>query len=243
MEVNEFFNENYGFYNQDLLEYDYYFMEFIKNKKDSNSNVLDIGGGNGNFSKLVIKNCPDIDITILDPSEKLLSNLNDPKINKIVGKLPDDIPLDNEFDFIHIKEVLHHITGNTTFKSKLVVKDALNNLKYILSDDGFLLIHELYYEGFLISKFPNYLIFYSLKLQNKLNIKMPAKEFLLGLNVYFYTRNELKSMLNECGFQIIGYKVDRWSNNLQKKILLIKNWGRVLIIAKKNRCNLLENKI
>lgn len=233
MEVDEFFNENYDFYNQRLLGYDYDFMEFIKNKKDRNVNILDVGGGNGNFSKLVVQNCPYVNITILDPSEKLLSKVNDPKISKVVGKLPDNIPLESKFDVIHIKEVLHHITGNSVFESKLLVKRSLKNLKYFLNDNGVLLIHEIYYEGFLIPTFVNCLIFYLLKLQNNFNIKIPAKEFILGLNIYFYTRNELKSILNECGFRIIHYRVDNWDNNIQKKIMLLKNWGRVLIIAEK----------
>jgi len=234
MEAGEFFDENSGFYSQTPLKYDYDFMNFIKNRKKRKVSLLDIGGGNGNFSKLMIQNCHDANVTILDPSKKLLDKVNDPRITKVIGKLPDTIPLEVEFDFIHIKEVLHHITGNTIPESKLLVKDSLNNIKKILSDNGFLLIHEIYYEGFLIPSFPNYLIFYLLKLQNKFNAKIPTKEFLLGLNIYFYTRNELKMMLNECGFQIIDYKIDKWDENAQKRIMLLKNWGRVLIIAKKH---------
>lgn len=234
MGIGEFFDDNADFYNQDLLNYDYDFMEFIKYKNNFNVNILDIGGGNGNFSKLVIQNCPNANITILDPSEKLLSKVNDPKINKVIGKLPNDIPLELKFDFIHIKEVLHHITGNTISKSRKLVKKSLNNLKSFLNDEGFLLIHELYYEGFLIPNFPNYLLFYLLKLQNMLNVKIPAKEFILDLYIYFYTRNELEIMLNECGFRIIDYKIDKFSNNMQKKLMLLKDWGRILIIAKKD---------
>ncbi len=227
MGIGEFFNDNSDFYNQDLLKYDYDFMEFIKHKNNRSINILDIGGGNGNFSKLVTLNCPNTNITILDPSEKLLSKVNNPKINKVVGKLPNDIPLEIEFDFIHIKEILHHITGNTIFKSKTLVKESLNNLKNFLSDDGFLLIHELYYEGFVIPKFPNYLIFYLLKLQNMFNIKIPTKEFILGLYINFYTGKELKLMLNECGFRIIDCKIDKFSNNTQKTYV-IKRLGKDL---------------
>ena len=237
MEAGEFFNKNHDFYNQDLLKYDYDFMEFIKNKNNHKFRILDIGGGNGNFSKLLIQNCPDASITILDPSEMLLNKINNPKINKVIGKLPDNISLNSKFDFIHIKEVLHHITGNTVFESKSLVKKSLNILKTLLNDGGILLIHELYYEGFLIPEFPNYLIFYLLKFQNTANVKIPIKEFILGLYIYFYTREELKTMLNECGFQIIDYKVEKFSNNIQKKFMLLKDWGRILIIAK-----LLEDK-
>lgn len=235
MEASEFFDENSDFYDPNLLKYDYEFMEFIKNGNGQNISILDVGGGSGNFSKLIMQNCVNVNITILDPSEKLLNKVNNPKINKINGKLPDSIPINSKFDFIHIKNVLHHITGSTVLESKLLVKNSLNNLKMLLNDDGFLLIHDLCYEGFLIPKFPNYLIFYLLKLQNKLNVKIPFKEFLLGLNVYFYTKNELESILNECGFQIIEFKFNKWDDSTQKKVMLIKNWGILLIIAKKNK--------
>ena len=65
-----FFDENSYVYNQKVLPFDYYFMKFIQNHESNNDNLLDIGGGNGNFSNLIIENCPDINVTILDSFKK-----------------------------------------------------------------------------------------------------------------------------------------------------------------------------
>ena len=97
------------------------------------------------------------------------------------------------------------------------------------------MIHEDFYEGYLIPKMPSYLIFYILKIQNMLKIELPLKEFISGLTVYFYTRKYLKKTLNECGFEIVDIKHDYWSDTYKKNLMLLKDWGRILIIAKKLR--------
>ena len=233
MDAGEFFDENYEFYNKDLNHHDHDFLMFIKNNKNRNGALLDVGGGSGNFSKLVVNNFPDFYVTIIDPSRKLLSRIDNPKINKIIGKLPDDISLNRKYDYIHMKEVLHHIIGKTVSDSNNLLKDSLNSLKPFLNEEGYLMINELYYEGFLFPKLPSYIIFYLLLLQRKFNLKIPSSEFIVGLQVYFYTRKELKLILEECGFEIVEYKTTKWRSCIKKNILLIKNWGRVLIVAKK----------
>ena len=162
-----------------------------------------------------------------------MSEISNPKITKIVGKLPDEIHLNGNFTFIHIKEVLHHITGKTVSESNLLLKESLMCVNGLLDKNGFILIHEDFYEGYLIPKMPSYLIFYILKIQNMLKIELPLKEFISGLTVYFYTRKYLKKTLNECGFEIVDIKHDYWSDTYKKNLMLLKKWGRILIIAKK----------
>ncbi|MEN4005778.1 MAG: methyltransferase domain-containing protein [Methanobacteriaceae archaeon] len=232
MDVGDYFDENYERYDQNLLDQDHEFAKFIQKNKNIDSTLLDVGG-NGNFSKLVRHNFPDMHVTIIDPSKKLLSKIEDPEIKKIDGRLPYNIPMDVKYDFIHIKEVLHHITGKNITDTKKLLKESLKNLKMILNENGFLMIHEIYVEGFLFPELPSYIMFYALILQNRLNLKLPIDDSFLGLEVYFYTRKELKDLLKECGFEIVTYKTYEWSNTIRKKMLLVKNWGRVLIIAKK----------
>lgn len=123
-DIGAFFDDN-NFYDQQISQFDFYFMKFIKNHQLNDSTLSDIGGGSGNFSNLITDNCPNVNVTILDPSKKLLSKIKNPKITKIVGKLPDEIPLDCNYNFIHIKEVMHHITGNTVYESNKLLKDSL----------------------------------------------------------------------------------------------------------------------
>lgn len=141
--------------------------------------------------------------------------------------------MDNKYDYIHIKEVLHHVTGKTVSESNLSLKNSILRVHELLEKNGILLIHEEFYEGYLIQNLQSYVIFYLLKIQNRLKIKLPVKEFILGLDVYFYTRKELKKIIEECGFEILDIKVDYGLTDSKKELLLIKNWGRILIIAKK----------
>ncbi len=79
-----------------------------------------------------------------------------------------------------------------------------------------------------------------------LNVKFPTKELLKGLKVCFYTRGELSSYFIEWGFEIIDQRDFSWDDNsignkykykyiyIKKKLLLLKNWGDVLFILKKN---------
>ena len=102
-----------------------------------------------------------------------------------------------------------------------------------MKNDGFLLIHELFYESYLIPTLSRSLIFYLLTSQNNLKIKAPAKEFFMDLKVCFYTRPEFKSILNDCGFKVIDFYEENWSDNFKKRALILRNWGRMLFIVKK----------
>lgn len=131
MDVKEFFDENYGVYENKSPKFDYDFLDFIT-KGNQNATLLDVGGANGYFVSLVHQSCPNISLTVLDPSKVLLNEINNPEINKVVGKLPDDMPINSKFDYIHVRTVFHHITGNTVGKSKELVKKSIISLKKLL---------------------------------------------------------------------------------------------------------------
>lgn len=213
--------------------YDYYFIDFINKTEKHGSKLLNIGGGSGTFAQLVKDNCLDIDVTIVDPSKNLLDKINDERIKKIHGSLPDQIFLDSDFDYVHVKEVFHHIVGSSIGETKKLLRESLFTLKDILEKEGFLLIHELFYESYLIPTLSRSSIFYLLLLQNKFGIKIPAKEFLAGLDVCFYSRLEFESILNDCGFKIIESYEEYWGNSFKKRLLFLQNWGRMLFIVKK----------
>lgn len=235
VDVDEFFDENHNIYARKASTSDFDFLEFIQNNNQKRKiSVLDVGGGNGYFSELIHQNCDNVDLTVLDPSKKLLDEINNPDINRVVGKIPDDIPLTSKFDYIHVRTVFHHITGNTVDESVELLKKSITSLKDLLKNDGRLLITEMYYEGYLIPKLPCYMIFYLLKLQNKFNIKLPFKDFILGLDVYFYTREQLKMILEDCGLEILDIKSYKRGKNFQK-IVLIKDSGKVSIMARPSK--------
>lgn len=231
MESGDFFDENQGFYGTlKPHKYDYFFIEFIA-KNSKKCNLLDVGGGGGCFTKLCQENFEDTNLCIVDPSKSLLQKQDLKNIELVVGKLPNDINIEEKYDYIHIKEVLHHVTGSSPKKSKNLVALSLNNLKENnLNKNGFIFIHELFYESHLFPTFTRTLIFYLLKIQNQLHIKIPVKEFLMGLDVCFYTRDELESLFKEHGFQIVDFHEEYWANSKAKKLMLLKDWGRMCFV-------------
>lgn len=230
MEQN-FYLKNADHYIDPIIQdYDYYFINFIKkDSKHKASNLLDIGGATGKIARLVIKECPNIGITILDPSMEMLNVGYDINIKKVVGSLPKDISICQTFNYIHIKDVFHHVTSYSIKQTKTLLKESLVNIKMLLKDDGVLFVHEIYYETPILQSLPSIVIYYLCKLQNKFGIKIPMKEFLLGLEVYFYTRKELRAMLEDCGYEIL----DLYDINSFKKNPLFLKRGRMIFICRK----------
>lgn len=238
-EVGEFFDKNVDAYRYVISNRgDYYFLEFIKATQNHNSALLDIGGGAGSFAKLLVDNCPNLGVVVLDPSEGLLSEIDDVRVKKVNGCLPNDMPLVSHFNYVHIRHVLHHITGSSIGKSKELVRLSLMTMKECLNDDGFLLVHDTFYEGYLFPPISRTLVFNLLALQKRVGRIIPSKEFLAGLEVCFYTRSEFKSMLGDCGFEIVDYCEEYWVRTdikraMKKWAMLVKDWGEMMFILRK----------
>ena len=231
--VFELHSDFYG--NNNTVPYDYYFINQMKLLKTRQTRLLDVGGGSGTFAASVKEEIPQSEVTIIDPTQTLLDMITDPRIKKIKGNLPHNLNLQDAtfFDFICVKEVLHHLTNSSVAGSKKLTIESLLELRDHLEDDGYLLIHELYYESPLLDTATRTMIFYALAVQNFLNIKLPSKEFLLGLEVCFYTRRELVNMVRRCGFEVVHSFDEPWGNSPKKYALLLKDWGRILLIARK----------
>jgi hypothetical protein len=232
--INEnFFDINADYYSSIENQADYDF--FIKYIIDSSVNsVADVGGGTSYFSKLILNENKSVVVTIIDPSQKLLDKIVDSRIHKINGSLP--FPLNNndvQYDCVHIKEVFHHITDRNVRLSKKKVGASLYSLNNIINDEGTLLIHDLYYESYIIPTLTRTLIFFACKIQNYLGVKIPLKKFILGLDICFYTRKELISLLENANFEIVDMREYEWPNCREKRILFLKRWGRQLYICKK----------
>lgn len=235
IKTDSFFDENAAFYGKTKFpKYGNYTWEFISKKNNYNKSLLDIGGGSGIFSSFIKDKCNELDVTVVDPSKKLLEALDDERITKQWGQLPDklNIPHSKIFDYILLLEVLHHVTGDSPSSSREEALRSLKNIRQLMDKNSYLIVHELFYESYLYSPFTRNLIFYLLRLQNYLGIKFLPKEFIMGLNVCFYTRYELEEIFNICGFCIVDSYEEDWKNNIKKKLLFLKKWGRIIYVAK-----------
>lgn len=243
-ENRHFFNENAELYSSSVLcQSQRDFVNFIIKNSSKNQTLLDIGGGSGHLARTVLNSRPDIKITVLDPSEKMLEQIKEPEIKKIVGSLPSNLNTSSKFDFIHMSSVLHHVVGNSIKKSKKLSRESLFNIKKILSDNGYFFLKELYFEGYIYPGASRSLIFHVSQISNKTGISVPFKDIVNNLEVCFYTRNELISLFDKCGYEIVKtWDLDynrtlssKKRRSLKRKLILLKDWGEIAFLIKKKR--------
>lgn len=114
------------------------FFEIAKNYILPKSLVLDIGAGDGSFSRY----CDRKDFFLFDGNEKTVEGLKKGKLNATFGKLPILPFMDNFFDLIHCSHVVEHLQPQELY-------DSLIEMDRCLKKGGFLVISTpLYWEGF-----------------------------------------------------------------------------------------------
>jgi hypothetical protein len=239
-----------------LAAWDLDLIEFIKNNCVCNT-LLDVGAGSGLFTSLVKLNFPDMQVTALDPSAKLLSLIDDRSIRRVVGKIPDlNLQAQERFGFIHISNVLHHLVGKTITESQEIVKESLLVLRDHLDHTGFLMVQEELWESYLVPTATRSLAFHVLSLANIFDVPVPGflhwrdnwhSRSFKGLVVCIYTASEFENVLKDCGFEIIASKIYPyqhktseiyypWQTKSRKaerwqKLAFLKRWGQMQFIV------------
>jgi SAM-dependent methyltransferase len=140
------------------------------------------------------------------------------------------MPLKSEatFDVIHIDSVLHHIVAKTKRKSFLLVDLFCKELIEHLSQNGSLIVEEVYYVSHLFPKLTSSLIFYGLKFLNLLHIDASriVNELLPGLEVNFLGDNEIWKLLDRYG-EVHLIKKTPWPRPRLYRLLLLKEFGHI----------------
>ncbi|PIN74434.1 hypothetical protein COV20_00200 [Candidatus Woesearchaeota archaeon CG10_big_fil_rev_8_21_14_0_10_45_16] len=160
--------------------------------------VLDVGGGTG----LLIDSLADKvkEITILDPSRKMLSKNKNPKIKKIQGIVQKMPFRDEKFDIILCVDSFHHFTnGSQKRQWQETITNSLKELKRVLKRDGTLIIVE----------------FDPLRLETKAIRFFENK--ILGLGSFFLKENDLREKLQENGFSSETRMMNRYTYLVKSK--------------------------
>ena len=106
--------------NEDLLKFIYESLQLNGNEK-----ILDAGIGTGIMSKYIIEKSPDARMYGLDSSPDMIKYIGDERIVARVGDLKNMPFIDNLFDIVILRSVLHHCVGYTSN----VVEEARRVLK------------------------------------------------------------------------------------------------------------------
>lgn len=208
-------------------------VDLIKTKYvKRGTRFLDLGCGDGTLIKSVNSLSFDFQFIGTDISYEMIKTARDNLRGISVEFIVCDgfnLPIKNEikFDFIHSAFVLHHLIGPTKGKSLELVSTLLRILVQSLSDKGILIIHEVYYDSYIIPSLTSTLIFYILKCLNLLNLDMSPimREFQPGLEVNFLHTAELTRLLEHLGGKVQMIGKDAGTIPTIRRVLLLKDQG------------------
>lgn len=196
--------------------------------------ILDVGCGDGSFIKGTIMTGIDAFFVGTDVSYNMINmaknNLDYKRVELFVAdafKLP--IKSEIKFDLIHIDSVLHHLIGNTRSQSIALVNLMLNLLRDRLSDNGVLVIEEMYYVSYIIANITSSVIFYGLKLLNFLHFDVSRiiNEIQPCLEVNFLYNREIEKLLEPYGIVRL-IKKEPWKKIPKLyKFFLLKEAGHI----------------
>jgi SAM-dependent methyltransferase len=225
-----------------------FYLSLIENLKkqfklDKKIKILDIGCGDGNFIKDMIKSNIDADFIGIDISLNMIDLAKDNiKCHSRVQLINADgfnLPLksDHRFDIIHMDCVLHHLIGKTRSNSIGLCSQLLHMLTSRLSENGILIIEEWNYTSYFIPQLTSAIIFYGLKLLNFLHLSITKiiSEIKPGLEVNFFHEKEIKKLLTSNGISIVIEKSTRWSIPRLYRCFLLKDLQFVYYMARVNK--------
>lgn len=152
-------------------------LSFLKNKKESEIKILDIGAGRGRLSKPMLSK--GFDVHCLDSSEEMIEELSKTfdKDKLVKQSIFDEIKFKYSFDLITSLRFFDHFSKEDQIK-------ILINLEKKLNKGGLIIVPTL----------------------NKNSLESwVSKLFPYGRYNYFYSKNEYKEIFSKAGLKIKTY--------------------------------------
>jgi ubiquinone/menaquinone biosynthesis C-methylase UbiE len=206
-------------------------IDFIKSKAKVSDNALEIGGGSGAFLDLImermgISNAYNLEF-VTDPYRLQVNPLT-----TLIKGTAVSVPFKSEcFDWVIMKNLLHHLIGDTRKASKENVKKAIEEGARVLKKNGHFVILEEYNQH----DFFGSIVFYLTLLLSRLNMRIRPFGWERNVIVSFMTPEEILSMTNriiDCE-TIIYYRTPIDVPLRFKISILMSRIGRATIIMKR----------
>ena len=239
-QVIDYFNETTSFYDRSQLDDEEKFLRFFSFEEDvipkyvgGVGSCLDIGSGTGVFLKYASMKHGAHNVVGVDVSEGMLAQslLDKPLQADLAQGSVLDLPVrEGRFDLVFMEEVLHHLVSRSRADSKKLAKRAISNIRRMIRPGGAFILREEYYESWLAPTLSSTLIMLLLGLFNALRIRLPHKEAHMGLKVAFYTRGEIREMVEEAGGKILEARDVKWTKTLGERAALVKSMGKMYYI-------------
>ena len=205
-------------------------IDFVRSHASSEDKILEVGGGNGAFLDLVLENTSIKEVYNVE----LVYDTYKKQVNGgicLMGGNALDLPFkESSFDWVVIKNLLHHLVGGTRRESKENAKRSVKELTRVTKDGGYILILDQYNKHKLFSSVIFYLtLFFSV-------FSISFKSFGWGKNVIvsFLTPGETRNFLAGAGdVEIVLNRENRLDVSRKwKYTLLMSNVGRLVVIGK-----------
>jgi SAM-dependent methyltransferase len=206
---------------------DYPLVNFLQNNLSREAKILEVGGGSGYLLKLF--------------ADKGYFNLFNGEIVpdvyqqtspfiQLIGTDALNLSFRNDsFDCAIIKDLLHHLVGKTWKRSKLNAHRAIEELKRVVRDGGFIAVLELCNED----KLANFLLYHITKILAKINIGLPFIGLDKGVIASMLTQKEVLDLLVGKDVELLLQKVVKHNVlRRQKWTGLWRNIYSVLLIVK-----------
>lgn len=195
--VRKLFQEQMNHYSKPHMAADLLIISFVlkwlKRKKFNKIiEICEFGGGAGQFLNEIRKSYPNTNLTNVEIINDYKRFLISKKIKFVLSSILDSNFPDNYFDVIIMRDVLHHLIGNSYKETQENQKKALSELKRLVRPGGAIFIEELTNESEIATKFMYYL--------SKVNSAFPfASAFGVNKNtiVAFLTPKRLKKICKE----------------------------------------------
>jgi hypothetical protein len=138
---------------------------------------------------------------------------------------------DMKFDVIHVAFLMHHLIGDTKAKSTALARKLIVRLVDILSENGMLIIEEVYYNSHLFPNLTSSIIFYLMKLLNFIHFG-PIHIFKPGLQVNFFNESELEEILGIYGSVQLLHR-NPWKVPELYRVFLLEDFGNIAYTLRK----------
>ena len=204
-------------------------LNFIKNTCMANSKVLEVGGGSGYMLDLIASEMGIKHLYNCEIVPEVYKRQANRDIN-LIGSNALNLPFKyGNFDFVIIKNLLHHLVGKTRRESKAYARHAIEELTRVTKDGGFIIILEQYNKHKLFAS----IVFYITLFSSLFNISFKSFGWDKHIIISLLTPDEIKTLVPN-SIVIERLEINRAEVPTRFKLtLLMSHIGRVLLIGKK----------
>jgi SAM-dependent methyltransferase len=205
----------------------------------SDLKLLDVGCGDGTFIKSLINAGMRAEFLATDISFTMsnMARIN-LRLNRTEILVADafNIPINagKRFDVIHIAFLLHHLIGKTRAESKNLARKLISTLIGMVSENGTLIVEEVYYNSYFLPRLTSSIIFYITKLLSFIHFDSIhiTNNYKPGLQVNFFSQFELEELLRDYGSVHLLYR-NPWKVPELYRIFLLKEFGNIVYTLRK----------